>query len=86
MQESSYPLNSGFYKFGLPEPENTPYYRYGHDYEANHHEPLVDAYRRPSENSLTSNEQTAAGSTEWGEGGNPDTQDSSIECTFLSFI
>ncbi|KAH1224764.1 E3 ubiquitin ligase BIG BROTHER [Glycine soja] len=79
-QESSYPSNSSFYKFGLSEPENNSYYRYSHGYEVNHHEPLVDEYRRPSENSLTINEQSPAVSTEWVEGGNTDTQDNSIEC------
>ncbi|RDX71174.1 E3 ubiquitin ligase BIG BROTHER, partial [Mucuna pruriens] len=79
-QESSYPSNSSFYKFGLSEPENTSYYRYSHGYEVSHHEPLVDEYRRPSENSLPINEQTAAVSTEWVEGGNTDTRDNSIEC------
>lgn len=87
MQESSYPSNSTFYKFGLSEPENASYYRYNHGYDdVNHHEPLVDEYRRPSENSSTINEQTAAVSTEWGEGGNTGTRDNSIECTLLSFI
>ncbi|KAH1220283.1 E3 ubiquitin ligase BIG BROTHER [Glycine max] len=79
-QESSYPSNSSFYKFGISEPVNTSYYRYGHGYEVNHHEPLVDEYRRPSENSLTINEQSAAVSTEWVEGGNTGTRDNSIEC------
>lgn len=86
MQESSYPSNSTYYKFGPSDPENTSYYRYNHGYEVNHHEQLVDEYRRPSENSSTINEQTAAVSTEWGEGGNTDTQENSIECTFLSFL
>ncbi|KAG4933865.1 hypothetical protein JHK87_047867 [Glycine soja] len=58
--QSSYPSKSSFYKFGLSEPENTSHYRYGHDYEVNHHEPVVDEYRRPSENSLTINEKSAA--------------------------
>lgn len=86
MQESSYPSNSSFYKFGLSEPENNSYYRYSHGYEVNHHEPLVDEYRRPSENSLTINEQSAAVSTEWVEGGNTGTRDNSIECKFVIFI
>ncbi|KAG4944044.1 hypothetical protein JHK85_048690 [Glycine max] len=60
---SSYPSKSSFYKFGLSEPENTSHYRYGHDYEVNHHEPVVDEYRRPSENSLTINEKSAARGT-----------------------
>ncbi|PNY14970.1 E3 ubiquitin ligase big brother-like protein, partial [Trifolium pratense] len=79
-QESPYPSNSNFYKFGLSEPENTSYYRYNHGYEVNHHEPLMDEYRRPLENSSTISEQTLAGSTEWGEDGDADAQDNSIEC------
>lgn len=88
MQESWYPSNSACYNFGPSVPENTTtsYYCYNHGYEVNHHEPLVDEYRRPSENSSTINEQTAAVSTEWGEGGNTDTRENSIECMFLNFI
>lgn len=86
MQESQYPANSNFYKFGLSEPENTSYYRYNHGYEVNHHEPLVDEYRRPSENSSTISEPTLVVSPEWGEDGNTDTQDNSFECTFLNLI
>jgi len=86
VQESQYPANSNFYKFGLSEPENTSYYRYNHGYEVNHHEPLVDEYRRPSENSSTISEQTLVVSPEWGEDGNTDAQDNSFECTFLNFI
>lgn len=79
-QDSQYPANSNFYKFGLSEPENTSYYRYNHGYEVNHHEPLVDEYRRPSENSSTISEPTLVVSPEWGEDGNTDTQDNSFEC------
>jgi hypothetical protein len=46
----------------------------------------MDEYRRPSENSSTISEHTLAGSTEWGEDGNTDVQDNSIECMFLNFI
>ncbi|KAG4931106.1 hypothetical protein JHK82_048192 [Glycine max] len=86
MLESSYPSKSSFYKFGLSEPENTSHYRYGHDYEVNHHEPVVDEYRRPSENSLTINEKSAAVSTKWVKGGNTNTRDNYIECKFVIFI
>lgn len=86
MQESPYPSNSNFYKFGLSEPENNSHYRYNHGYEINHHEPLVDEYRRPSENSSTISEQSLAVSTEWGDDGNTEVQENSIECMFLSFI
>lgn len=86
MQESSYPSTSSFYKFGLSELDSTPYYCYGHDYDVNHHESLVDEHTRPSENSSTVNAHTVAASTEWGEGVNADTRDNSIECMFLSFM
>ncbi|XLR55822.1 hypothetical protein S83_006494, partial [Arachis hypogaea] len=80
-QESSYPSTTSFYKFGLSEPDSTSYYRYNHGYDVNHHhEPLVDEYRRPLENSTTVNEHTAAVNTEWGEGVNNTTRDNSIEC------
>lgn len=79
-QESSYPSTSSFYKFGLSDPDSTQYYRYSHGYEVNHHEPLVDEYRRPPENSTTVNEHAAAVSTEWGESVNTATQDNFIEC------
>ncbi|RYR23010.1 hypothetical protein Ahy_B03g068285 [Arachis hypogaea] len=80
-QESSYPSTTSFYKFGLSEPDSTSYYRYNHGYDVNHHhEPLVDEYRRPLENSTTVNEHTAAVHTEWGEGVNNTTRDNSIEC------
>ncbi|MED6183001.1 hypothetical protein PIB30_033908 [Stylosanthes scabra] len=80
-QESSYPSTTNFYKFGLSEPDSTSYYRYNHGYDENHHhEPLVDEYRRPAENSTAVNEHTAAVNTEWGEGVNNTTRDNSIEC------
>ncbi|XP_058729929.1 E3 ubiquitin-protein ligase BIG BROTHER-like [Vicia villosa] len=79
-QESPYPSNSNFYKFGLSEPENNSYYRYNHGYEINQHEPLVDEYRRPSENSSTISEPSLAVSTEWGDDRNTEVQDNSIEC------
>ncbi|KAF7805396.1 E3 ubiquitin-protein ligase BIG BROTHER-like [Senna tora] len=79
-QESLYPSTTSFYKFGPSEPESTSYYQYGHGYEVNHHEPQMDEHIRPSENSSTFNEQTAAVSTEWGEGVNTTTRDNSVEC------
>ncbi|KAE9616576.1 putative transcription factor C2H2 family [Lupinus albus] len=78
-QESSYPSTSSFHKFGLSDLDGNSYYRYGHGYDVNRHESPMDEYRRPSENSLTTNEQMAAANTQWGENVNTDTQDSSIE-------
>ncbi|KAI4334583.1 hypothetical protein L6164_019255 [Bauhinia variegata] len=77
-QDSFYPSTS-VYKFGLSEPDSTPYYHYSHPYELNHQESNMDDHRRPSENSSTINEQMAAVSTEW-EGVNVTTQDNPIEC------
>ncbi|KAF7824250.1 E3 ubiquitin-protein ligase BIG BROTHER-like [Senna tora] len=66
-QESFYPSTTSFYKFGLSEHDSTSYYRESHGYEANHHEPQIDEYRRPAENSSTISDQTATASMEWGE-------------------
>ncbi|CAL0329170.1 unnamed protein product [Lupinus luteus] len=66
-QESSYPSTSSFYKFGQ-------------GYDVNHHESLVNEYKRPLENSPSTNEQISAASTQWEECVNTDTQDNAIEC------
>ncbi|RDY01495.1 E3 ubiquitin ligase BIG BROTHER, partial [Mucuna pruriens] len=55
-QESSYPSTTSFYKSGLSEREIISYYRDSHGYGVNHHQPSMDEYRRPSENSATTNE------------------------------
>ncbi|XP_050275548.1 E3 ubiquitin-protein ligase BIG BROTHER-like [Quercus robur] len=83
-QESVYPqMNTSFYKFGFSEPGNTSYYDHGHTYAVNDHEPRIDEYRRPFENSSTMvNEQAAAAQTEW-EGNaatSTTTHDNPIEC------
>lgn len=86
MQESLYPSTTSFYKFGLYEPESTSCYRHSHGYEVNHHEPLMDDYRRTSENLPTINEQMSTVSIEGGEGVNNATRENPLECMFLSFI
>lgn len=85
IQENSYPSTTNIYKSGLSEPESTSYYRDSHGYEVNHHEPLMDEYIRPSEDSATINEHMPTVCIER-EGVNNGTRESSIECMLLSFI
>jgi len=81
-QESMYPpMNTNFYKFGFSEPGTTSYYDHSHAYVVNDHEPRIDEYRRPFENSSTMiNEQTAALHTEWEGNASTTTHDNHIEC------
>ncbi|TKY48371.1 E3 ubiquitin ligase BIG BROTHER [Spatholobus suberectus] len=79
-QESSYPSTTSFYKSVLSGPGSTSCYRDSHGNEVNHHEQLMDEYRRPSENSATINEQMSTVRIEREEGVNNATRDSSIEC------
>ncbi|KAJ7980769.1 E3 ubiquitin ligase BIG BROTHER-like [Quillaja saponaria] len=80
-QENVYPsMTTSFYKFGLPEPENTSYYGSGHLYEANICEPQIDEYTRPSDNSLSFTEHTTSVNTEREGSLNTTARDSPIEC------
>lgn len=76
-------MNANFYKFGISLPGSTSYYDHSHVYEVHDHEPQIDEYRRPLENSSTmTNEQTAAVNTEWEGNENMTMHDDPVECEF----